>query len=527
MVIEKVGVDDHADNVLPRSKTRPRVDADSRGDWLGFAPIEIGWLDRHANLFWLILTVIVSGVTAGVALAYRPIFGFAVVIAIVMALCVLRRPAIGGYILAALVPITSGLRQGFPVPSLRLSELLIGTISTMVILSASSRQARRWRTVDWTVLVFVITSIVIGGGHLLNEHQHISMSLIGTLFGPLQFLLLYRAVIISLPLPHQRKVALRLLLLASIPVSLLALLQQLRIHGINSFLANITGSTIFSSYSYHFFARATGPFDHWTPLAGYLLVIMLTGIGLVLQRVEGVLSHRVMFAVLGLDAVGLLLSAELSAMAALIIGSFVLGIWTGRTRFMLRWGVIIVVVIGIAFGSYFVQRLHTEFGSSTGTGRGALIPQTLAYRWQVWTQQYFPAVRQKWLTGWGLIFPSSISFTDTESQYLTILMWGGSVLMATYLAMMWALFARGRTIARAALGGDINSALAKTVVVLVAAIDIINFIFPYFDAGGLPQAFWVLFGILAASQADIPRISRERVPTAPVSQSPQSVFQST
>ena len=65
--------------------------------------------------------------------------------------------------------------------------------------------------------------------------------------------------------------------------------------------------------------RATGPFDHWTPLAGYLLVILLVGISLLLHGVDGVLSRPSMLMILALDALGLLLSAELSAMVALAV----------------------------------------------------------------------------------------------------------------------------------------------------------------------------------------------------------------
>ena len=479
--------------------------------WSGSTPIEAGWLDRHPSNVLMVAVLLVASVALGLALALRPATAVVVVLAVAGGLAVLRRPAFGGYILVGAVPITSGLRAGFPVPGLRLSELLIGTISVVILLSANARQTLRWRTFDWLLLAYSAASVVIGGYALHHHAVHLTSTLIGTLFGPMQFVLLYRAVAISLPLRTQRNMALRLLLLGSIPVSLLALLQQLRISGINSFLANITGTIVFKSYAYAYFARATGPFNHWTPLAGYLLVILLLAISLLLHGVEGVLSRRAMFGVIGLAAVGLLLSAELSAMIALVGGSVALGVWSGRVRFMLRWGLLLIVVLTVAFGSYFVQRLHTEFYQSAGSGRSVLVPQTLQFRYQVWSQQYIPAIEQQPFTGYGPVLPRSITWLDTESQYVTLLMWGGIPLLVVFLGMMWALFARARSLARPSGDEPSRWAMARTVALLVVALYFINAIFPYSTSAGLPQALWALVGIMVATQHKVIQLNR---PTA-------------
>jgi len=483
--------------------TRP-THRDQPSEAVGFPPlvepIEVGWLDRHPSKVLLALVVVGSSVGLGVAIAVRPVAGVGVIVGVALVLAVLRRPAFGGYVLAGVVPITSGLRPGWPVPIFRLSELLIGTLCVTILLTASSRLSLRWRVLDWTLLTYVLLSILIGGYDLHHDNVHFTTSLVGTLAGPLQFLLLYRAVAISLPLRRQRNTALRLLLLGSVPVSILALLQQLRIGGVNRFIANITGSTIFQSYSYHFFARATGPFNHWTPLAGYLLVILLLGITLLLHGVEGVMSRRAMFLILGLAALGLLLSAELSAMISLFAGSLILGIWSGRLAFLLRWGLLIVIVLGVAFGSYLVQRLHTQYDVTAGSSGSAAVPQTINYRFQIWTQQYFPAIGARPFDGYGPSLPPSITWPDTESEYVTLLMWGGIPLLLSFVGMMWALFARARSMARP--DGDEPSrwAMARAVVVLVVVLYPINAIFPYSTTGGLPQAMWVLVGILIATE---------------------------
>jgi hypothetical protein len=479
------------------------------GDWSGSAPLEMGWLDRHPSGIVIVGVALASSIAVGAAVALKPKLAVVAVLAVAGGLAVLRRPAVGGYLLAGLVPITSGLRNGFPIPGFRFSEVLIGTLSVAILLPASARQTLRWRALDWFLLAYVVAAAGIGAYSLNHDGVALSSGVIGTLFGPLQFLLLYRAIAVSLPLHAQRNIALRLLLLASIPVSIIALAQQLRISGINTFVSNITGSTVFNGYGY-FFARATGPFDHWTPLAGYLLVMLLLGISLLLHDVKGVLPRRAMLLILGLDALGLLLSAELSAMVALVLTGLALGLWSGRLQVFLRWGVLVVLLLGASFGSYLQARLSTEFYSSAGSGRSALVPQTLQFRLTVWTQQYFPAIRAHLFFGYGPVLPNSIVWQFTESQYVTFLMWGGIPLLVVFLAAMWALFARARAMARPAGDDPSRWAMARAVALLVVAIYLIGAIYPYMTSAGLPQALWVLVGIMVATEHEFS--PREHMP---------------
>jgi hypothetical protein len=479
-----------------------RSDPEPTGARWSPQPIEAGWLDRHPNGVVIVLLGLGSSVVVGAAVALRPTMAVVLVAALAGGLAILRRPAVGGYLIAGLVPLTSGLRSGFPIPGFRLSELIIGTVSVAILLPASARQTLRWRTFDWLFLAYALSALVLGAVDSVHDQVPLTGTLIGTLFGPMQFVLIYRALTVALPLRAQRYFALRLFLLASIPVSILALLQQLRIGGVNTFIANITGSTVLQVNG--IFARATGPFDHWTPLAGYLLVILLVGISLLLHGVEGVISRTTMFMVLGLDALGLLLSAELSAMVALVFASVALGVWSGRLRFLLRWGLLVILVLAASFGSYFQQRLNTEFDPTAGSGRSALIPQTLDFRWQVWTQQYFPAIHQQILTGYGPTLPSTIVWQFTESQYITLLMWGGVPLLLIFIAMMWALFTRARKMARPDGDDPARWAMARAVALLVVATYFIDLVFPYITDAGLPQALFVVVGIMVATDHEFP-----------------------
>jgi hypothetical protein len=466
------------------------------------AGIERGWLDRHPSPTLLVIAVVVCSLMVGGALAVRPIAGIGLVVGIAVGLLVLQRPAVGGYLLVGLVPITSGMRTGFPVPIFRLSQLLVGVVGVAILVTASNRQAIRWRLFDTVMLLYCVVALSMG----LYDDLRLGGALktgFGTLVGPFQYLILYRAVGVALPARMQRFFALRLVMLASIPVSLLALLQQFHVSGVNQFIATLTGSSIFQSWSYHFFERATGPFSHWTPLAGYLLVVMLIGISLMLHDVRGVLSRRAMLGILGLDAAGLMLTAELSAMIALIGGSLVLGIWAGKLHLLLRWAVPVLMILSVAFGSYFAQRVTIEYGSSAGYHRSTILPQTVQYRFEVWTQQYIPAIEKRELLGYGTTLPNSITWPDPESEYIADLMWGGFPLLLAYGAVMVAFFMRARGVAIGRRIEPERLALARMLTTLIPILAVINLIFPYFTASGLPQALFALLGILIAMDRSV------------------------
>lgn len=437
----------------------------------------------------------------GAAVAYRPLDGIALLVALVGAVVVAARPAIGGYLLAALVPITSGFRKGFPIPNVNLSEALIAGIGGLVILTAPRHASLRWRAVDWLLVAFCLGWLGFGLFNAEALHTSLKLSTLDPLLGPFQFLILYRAMAASLRQARERHVAIAALLLASLPVDLLAFLQQARIGAVNRMIARITGGDLFQTYTYHFFARATGPFPHWTPLAGYLSVILMVGLACLLFQVDLALSRTALGVVLLLGAVSLVLSAEISALVGCIAGAVLLGVWAGRTRQAVRSLVVALTVVAIFGGSYFLRRLGTQFGSTAGSGRSSFVPQTIEFRWHVWTGQYFPAIAQRPLTGWGQALPATISWPFTESQYVTDLMAGGVIVLALFAAMMVALYRQARRQALDVSLGDrpTSQALGNAIAVLVLILVPMDAIFPYVTSGGLPQALFAVAGIAAGA----------------------------
>jgi hypothetical protein len=458
------------------------------------------WLLARPRPGLLMATSVVGAAMIGAAVARKPLDGLALFLGLIVATVVATRPAFGAYLLVLVVPVTSGFQKGFPIPNVNLSEALIAVVGIILLLVAPRRAEFRWRLFDWMLFTFCGSWLVLGLLDAFSLHTGLSYATIDPLIGPFQFLILYRAIAVSLPQKAEQRTAISCLLLASLPVDLLAYLQQTGSPAVNRAIAQVTGGGVFQSYAYSVFARATGPFPHWTPLAGYLLVILLVGFACLLFEVELPISRRAVAIVLILAAVSLILTAEISAMAGAIGGAVLLGVWAGRQKQMVRWLITGVIIAAVFGGSYFAKRLDNEFATSAGSSRSHLVPQTVSFRWQIWTGQYLPAIAERPLTGWGQVLPDTITWPFTESQYVTMLMAGGVPLLIVFGSEMVALYGLSRRQARRtdledpATPAALGNAVAALVVVLVP----MDVIYPYMTSGGLPEPLFVAAGIAAS-----------------------------
>ena len=470
---------------------RPRPEPDEAGT---------AWLLARPRPGLLVAACIFGAAMIGAAVARKPLDGLALFLGLIVATVVAARPAFGAYLLTLVVPITSGFEKGFPIPNVNLSEALIAVVGMILLLVAPRRAEFRWQAFDWMLFAFCGGWLVLGLLDALDMHTGLSYSTIDPLIGPFQFLILYRAIAVSLRTKAERRTAIACLLVASVPVDILAFLQQTRAHLVNSAIAHVTGGSIFQTYNYLQFARATGPFPHWTVLAGYLIVILLIGFACLVFGVELPISRRAVGTILLLNAVALILTAEISAIAGAIAGAILIGVWAGKRKQMVRWLITGLIVTAVFGGTYLVKRLDTEFATQAGSGRNPFVPQTISFRWQVWTGQYFPAIIERPLIGWGQALPDTINWPYTESQYVTVLMAGGIPLLVVFGGEMVALYGQSRRQARrkdledSATPAALGNAVATLVVVLVP----MDAIYPYMTSGGLPEPLFVVAGIAAA-----------------------------
>lgn len=447
----------------------------------------------HPNLTLALLTVC-SVLVVGIAATLGPPAGVGAVAAIGIGLLVLRRPAYGAFALVAFAPALSGVVRGLPVPGFRLSELMIAGFSAIILVAA--RTTPRWGAFDWVALSYVIVNGVLVWANLVRHGDPFTADNWGTLFGPLQFFLLYRAVMTALPAPEQRRQALRLLLFTSVAVSALTLMQQYNL-GVRPLLELLTGTDIYSSTT-RGVPRATGPFPHWHNLGGYLLVILLIGFALLLDQKQRVMRRRTLLLVLVPALAALIQTASFAPLFGLIAGSLVIGISMGKGQRVLAWLGAAALVGALLFGPLLQDRVEQQYEKSSVAEEQSLVPQTLQFRYDVWRNQFLPVIEDNLVTGYGPNLPPNLYFDYAESLYITFLLRGGLPLLLVYLALMGTLLLRARRVAKS--DETERRVAGRVVFASVLLLLVIDVIATYFLDSGPAPLLWAMAGLLSYDQ---------------------------
>jgi len=414
--------------------------------------------------------------------------------AVAGAIAILQRPVLGAYVLVLAVPILSGTKRGFPVPGLRISEVMVVAIAALVLIPAYRDETQKWNAIDWLGFLYAGASVLMPLMHLVIRGEPLSIGSLASMFLPLQFFLLYRTVRTALPAAQHRRLALRLVLAGSVLVSLLAALQQFNVGPTRRFVGSLTASQALESQSYLSFARATGPFQHWHPLAGYLTVMILFCVALLLDQGQRIASRRQLFVVLGSCVAALMLSVTFVSMIGVVAGSLVLGYRYGRLQAVAKWGVAGAVIALLLFGSFVATRVVNQYRYEDGSRTESAIPQTVQKRLDVWGDEYLPVLAGRWVAGYGPDLPRGVTWTHTESVYVTLLLRGGLPLLFLFGASMWAV----AVAAKDASTDEARRACGNALVALVAVLWFMQLLYPYFTGSGMPEPFWVLAGITLA-----------------------------
>jgi len=137
-------------------------------------------------------------------------------------------------------------------------------------------------------------------------------------------------------------------------------------------------------------------------------------------------------------------------------------------------------------------RFQQQFHAAVGQASTGIIPRTLVSRYDIWTQQYFPALSGRWVAGFGPDIPANVTWKYTDSVYVTMVLRGGLILLALYAALMIGFVAVAR---RAATTTAEARAAVAAVCVLVIALAPLQLIATYFTTSGLPEALWIMAGL--------------------------------
>lgn len=441
----------------------------------------------------LLVLAIAGALLGGAAFAIKPIMGIGLLVGLIYAFVVLERPIIGVYTCYALVPITAGVRRGLPVPGAKLDEALV--LGTFILVAGLAGLTRRWGLIDSTLAMFALVAFIlpIGTGVLLGTPM--------TSFGiqkmgaSILFLLLFRLVRVAGLTGPQRWFALKLLFAGTIPVVLVALGQRFDLPGVRDGVRSITDGDVFLRWSYVNGAagsRATGLFENWHSLAGYLFPLLLVAVALIGQKGISTSWKKSATVLVGVTLVGIVAAQTITTLAVAVAAAILVGAMQRRFARTVSAIVFVVVAAVIVSGGALTERVATQF---EGSGVG----QNIETRLDVWTVDYAEPLQKYWATGYGPEIPPEITWQHTESLYVTLILRGGVLLLAAYFILMFVV----SKVAWEGRKSPIPLDRALSIAVFAAAVGSLamHLVFPYFTASGFPQVFWLLAGLLPARGA--------------------------
>jgi hypothetical protein len=453
--------------------------------------------DREPLPSWLLGgAAAVGGVGIGFAATYGLAFGIGAAVVVALGLWLATRLETCMLILAGAVPALSGLRRGFPVPSLRAGEALLVAAGGLILVLGRRSQRARWSTFEWLFFGYVAATIGLGF-YALRSQTSSENSDFSTLLVPVFHFALFLAVRVLAGRPGLRERAIRVMLLSTIPVSLAAILQYFDIAGVKARLSSISdlgqfGANVDSGYV----ARATGPFNHWHLLAGFLMPILLLGVAVAVERAWDVISPMALTVSMTLAGVALLLTLTYTVFTGFIAGALIIGVWARKAHVMAIALALVAVAAAILFSGQLEGRIHDQFTLGSGQGGNSLLPQTVQFRFTVWQQQFLPVIEENPTFGYGAVTPSKLRWSYTESVYITMLLRGGFILLMVFGAFWLAMLVRAWTRVHDPNPGIrlAARALAASALVLIP----MQAVFPYFTAPGLPHVIAVLAGLAFA-----------------------------
>jgi hypothetical protein len=455
----------------------------------------------------MVAMVLAGGAAVGAGIAIRPLMGALVVVAVAAALSLSQRPALSVYLMVMFAPTCAGLNRGLLIPGLRVSEAAIAGCGLLVLVFASRVERPKWTTVETLLLLYALTTVVLGGYDLISRHAPLTTEELGTMLGPLQFVIMVRAIIVAMT--NERRVyRAAVLMLAAVSITgPIALAQYASLGPTRSIIESVSGGTgaLYEKSLQEGIGRVTGPFAIWHELAGLLMPCVLLSLAMMLSTDS--VKRRIGFAVMLTVTFGALVSTATVGVPLLtILGGLYITWKRGVLHIAATLAVPVVLVVLVIFGSSINGRAEQQYGQSSASYSMPLVPQSIAYRYMLFKDQNAPAIAGRWATGFGPDLPPQLAlgnFPFAQTTYILLLMRGGVPLLAMFLLLSLAVVQAARA-AQMKARTDLQWSLSTVVLLTSIAYLFLQLIEAYLVDSGPPQAYWAVVALMIAASRHQP-----------------------
>ncbi|MBK8031597.1 MAG: hypothetical protein IPK17_19320 [Chloroflexi bacterium] len=441
---------------------------------------------RLEPYLWALLT----GTLLAITTLISPLVSLGILFGLGFAVLALTRPVMLCYVLVAAIVFLSGMPRGGVIPLLIPNEpiLVVAAALAFFVMLARAKAPKLPRPVVFALGCMVFgTALIPTLAYYLRDFP-LTTSDIFSLVAPVQYVVLVW-LFASLPKNEaDRYKIITFMLMCGSAVALIGLLEAARVGPVNDLIQTLYPSK--QAEDAADLGRVTSILGAWNSLGNFLMInlIMVLAMHGYKQRARWGTANLVVN--LALCGACLLASGSYASLFGLVLSLFIVKGFDRR-----GWKIILVFLVGMAVAGFFLQnlileRLDYQYRS------GGVVPETLAYRFKVWQDIYFPMIRQNPLWGITPTFAGRVTWAWAESQYLYLLVRSGLISLIGHLAyvvtlMVWA-FRRFRS------PSEVTHQLAIALFAILAVLSIMGITNEVFTSSGAVDYVWIIVGLIAA-----------------------------
>jgi hypothetical protein len=439
-----------------------------------------------------VIVILIVGGVMGALTMIHPLLGFVAIIGVIFAYVALVYPIMLAYVLILSIIMTSGMARGALVPFLKPNEAVLAltaAVSFVVLMIRRPPQISNMRVViGLLVLVFGTTFIPILAYYARG--WRFTISELFNLLAPAQYLMLYWIFAYLPETDGDRRRIVQFMIFCAVILSIVGLMQVVKVGGIQGFLERWYPSD--QTVDAATLNRVTSLFGAWNATGTYLMIVILLIIAL--QAIKHPLWMRLnMYGALAICGGCLLASGSFAGIGGLLAGIVMVKFFDRRgMRALLNLG-IGMLVAGLLLSPIILQRLQYQFG--TGAATDSLVPQTFAYRIEIWQNIYIPALLNS-NPLFGLVpTMENLSWQWAESQYIFLLMRSGIVSLVAHLAWVGIMCAWLWNRMRTTTGQ--TKILANVTFCSLIILSVMGFTNEVFTLSGAIDYIWIFLGLVA------------------------------
>ena len=455
---------------------------------------------RRHSFFYKHGSAIAVGVALGLLCLLSPLLALVAVSGIAFAVVALKKPILLCYVMIPAIVLTSGMERGRLIPHFKPSEVgLVAAVGVVLVILLIDKRKRiadlRYGAATFVVLIPWVTVVPLV--YYVLHGTVLSINGIFWLIAPLQYFLLFLLYAIVPETQAERRRLVILMLVCSAVVAVIGLAQAAHV----GFVINLLNRWYPSGHLEAIntgVGRVTSLVGAWNALG----ILMATSIVIgwsILASVKALYRRIIVMGSIAVCGICLVASGSFAGIGGLVLGIGLIELLYRRGVRMvlpLLVGVLVSALLIIVLYPVLEPLLESRLGHQFQTGE-SLVPHTLSFRFVLWRELFFPAIREHFPWPVHPTIPANYGWSTEESQYVMLLFRMGVFGLLGHLGWVgMTLFWLYRRLRKA---DGLTRAIIVSTITLFVVLSIQGLTNDVFTWVGTIDYVWILLGLVSSS----------------------------